>query len=170
MNTTEGGWIVVQRNRAGSTVNFNRNLSDYEEGFGDLTGDFWYGLQELQCLTQRGSWEMRIDYQHSNGTISYLHYTSFRVDTSARIYRILISSFTGIGEDFLRAYYNGRIFITADSASSLASCATEEKGAFWFAPVGSRQCGTVNINAQPPRVGVDVQFVEMKIRQLNCDV
>ena len=66
MNTTEGGWIVVQRNRAGSTVNFNRNFSDYEQGFGDLTGDFWYGLEELQCLTQRGSWEMRIDYEDRN--------------------------------------------------------------------------------------------------------
>ena len=171
MNTTEGGWIVVQRNRVGSTVNFNRNLSDYERGFGDLTGDFWYGLEELQCLTQRGTWEMRIDYEHRNGTISYLHYTSFRVDTIALNYRILVSRFIGTGQDLLRGY-NGRGFSTADRDrdSSSMNCAAEEKSGFWFNRVGSDQCGPVNINGQPPRVGVDVRFVEMKIRQLNCDI
>ena len=171
MNTTEGGWIVVQRNRAGSTVNFNRNFSDYEQGFGDLTGDFWYGLEELQCLTQRGSWEMRIDYEDRNGTISYLHYRSFRVDTSGFSYRILVSRFAGRGQDLLRGY-NTRGFSTADRDvdGSSMNCAAEEKSGFWFTRVSSNQCGPVNINAQPPRVGVNVQFVEMKIRQLNCNI
>lgn len=50
------------------------------------------------------------------------------------------------------------------------NCAVEDKSPFWFTHVGSDQCGPININAQPPRVGVDVQFVEMKIRQLNCDI
>ena len=171
MNTTEGGWIVVQRNRAGSTVNFNRNFSEYERGFGDLTGDFWYGLEELQCLTQRGSWEMRIDYEHRNGTISYLHYMFFRVDTSGFNYRILLSRFAGTGRDLLRGYGN-RGFSTADRDvdGSSMNCAAEEKSGFWFTRVGSNQCGPVNVNAQPPRVGVNVQFVEMKIRQLNCNI
>ena len=172
MNTTEGGWIVVQRNRAGSTTNFNRNRTEYERGFGDLTGDFWYGLQELQCLTQtRGSWEMRIDYQHRNGTTSYLHYTSFRVDTSALNYRILVWRFAGVGTDLL-ASYNRRGFSTADRDidGSSMNCAAEEKSGFWFTRISNDQCGPVNINAQPPHVGVDVQFVEMKIRQLNCDI
>ena len=171
MNTTEGGWIVVQRNRAGSSVNFNRNFSDYERGFGDLTGDFWYGLEELQCLTQRGSWEMRIDYEHRNGTISYLHYMFFRVDTSVFNYRIVVSRFAGTGQDLLRGY-NNRGFSTADRDvdGSSMNCAAEEKSGFWFTRVGSNQCGPVNINAQPPRVGVNVQFVEMKIRQLNCNI
>ena len=49
-----GGWIVMQRNRKGSVVNFNRKWFDYEKGFGDLSADFWYGLKAMHCLTQRG--------------------------------------------------------------------------------------------------------------------
>jgi len=173
MNTTEGGWIVIQRNRAGSTLNFNRNYSDYEQGFGDLNGDFWYGLEEMQCLTQKGRWEMRIDYEKTDRTRLYLHYTSFRVDYAGLNYRILLGSRTyrGIGGDYL-ARYNGRGFSTPDhdvDGNSRTNCAAQTKSGFWHD--GSNGCGTVNVNAQPPRVaGVNMRFVEMKIRQLNCAI
>ena len=35
-----GGWLVVQRRQDGS-VPFNRSWVEYEEGFGDLNGEFW---------------------------------------------------------------------------------------------------------------------------------
>ena len=38
-----GGWLVVQRRKDGS-VSFDRGWIEYEEGFGDLNGEFWYGL------------------------------------------------------------------------------------------------------------------------------
>ena len=74
MTTDGGGWIVIQRNKKDSLVNFNKNWTDYEEGFGNLTTEFWYGLEEMHCLTQRGQWEMRVDYQKNDKTWSYLHY------------------------------------------------------------------------------------------------
>ena len=49
-----GGWIVMQRNKKDSLVNFNRNWTDYEKGFRDLNIEFWYGLESVHCLTQRG--------------------------------------------------------------------------------------------------------------------
>ena len=52
MNTTDGGWMVIQRNRINSTTNFNRTYIEYEKGFGNLSGDFWYGLEGMYCLTQ----------------------------------------------------------------------------------------------------------------------
>ena len=36
-----GGWLVIQR-RQDRSVNFNRDWVDYEDGFGSLTGEFWY--------------------------------------------------------------------------------------------------------------------------------
>ena len=44
MVTKERGWIVIQRNKKNSQVNFNLNWTGYEaEGFGDLNKEFWYG-------------------------------------------------------------------------------------------------------------------------------
>ena len=78
MNTTTGGWIVIQRNKKDSLVNFNRNWTDYEEGFGDLHTEFWYGLENVHFLTTKNrKWEMRVDY-YKNGW-SYLHYNQFSV-------------------------------------------------------------------------------------------
>ena len=41
MTTSDGGWIVIQRNRNNSLLSFNKNWREYEEGFGDLNKDFW---------------------------------------------------------------------------------------------------------------------------------
>ena len=67
--TDGGGWLVVQRRQDGS-VDFNRGWVDYEEGFGSLTGEFWYGLRPLHCLTNQGQWQLRIDFTFTNGTKS----------------------------------------------------------------------------------------------------
>ena len=48
--TDGGGWLVVQR-RTNDPENFHRNWNDYERGFGSLTGELWYGLCALHCLT-----------------------------------------------------------------------------------------------------------------------
>jgi len=37
----------------GSSISFFRNWREYEDGFGDLGTDFWYGLK---FLTQSGQW------------------------------------------------------------------------------------------------------------------
>ena len=52
MTTANGGWIVIQRNRKDSSVSFIRNWKEYENGFGDLSTDFWYGLEAIYALTK----------------------------------------------------------------------------------------------------------------------
>ena len=99
MVTDEGGWTVIQRNRKNSNVNFNRKWIDYEKGFGNLTTDFWYGLATIHCLTQRGQWEMRVDYQKNDKTWSYLHYNQFSVGSANEKYPLTVGGFTGVGED-----------------------------------------------------------------------
>ena len=42
--TAGGGWLVVQRRQDGS-VDFNRGWVDYEDGFGSLTGEYWYEIE-----------------------------------------------------------------------------------------------------------------------------
>ena len=95
MKTTTGGWIVIQRNKKDSLVNFNRNLTDYEKGFGDLGTEFWYGLESIHCLTQRGQWEMRVDYQKNDKTWFYLHYNQFSVGSASEEYPLTVGGYSG---------------------------------------------------------------------------
>ena len=73
MTTNDGGWMVIQRNRNGSQLSFNKNWKEYEDGFGDLNEDFWVGLKLMNALTQRGQWELRVDFQNNDNSWSYLH-------------------------------------------------------------------------------------------------
>ena len=167
MTTIGGGWTIIQRNKKDSLVNFNRNWTDYEKGFGDLHTEFWYGLEEMHCLTQTGQWEMRLDYQKSDGTWSYMHYSYIRVDIGRNEYTMSLGTFTGEGTDWFRRYHqNGRRFSTPDNDndSSSYNCAASSKSGWWY----SSQCIN-NINKKPPQVGnFDVLFTEMKIRPRDC--
>ena len=49
METDGGGWLVIQK-RINGSVDFYRNWTDYVYGFGDLEGEFWYGLENIHAL------------------------------------------------------------------------------------------------------------------------
>ena len=103
--TDGGGWIIIQRNKEDSSVNFNRNWVDYEKGFGDLNTEIWYGLEEIHCLTQRGQWEMRVDYQFTNNkSFSYLHYNQFSVGSASEEYPLTVGGFDGKFIDWLAVH------------------------------------------------------------------
>ena len=116
MTTDDGGWIVIQRNRKNSQLSFNKNWREYEEGFGDLNKDFWAGLELMHILTQKGQWEMRVDYQKNVKTWSYLHYIHFSVRSASEEYQLTVGGFTGVGTDwFAQEPHNGMKFSTPDN-------------------------------------------------------
>ena len=135
MTTNGGGCIVIQRNKKDSSINFNKKWVDYEKGFGNLTTEFWYGLAAMNCLTQKGQWEMRVDYQFSNKTWSYLHYNQFSVGSASKEYPLTVGGFTGVGTDwFLRQPHNGMKFSTPDNDNdkSNSNCAADHKSGWWY--------------------------------------
>ena len=108
-----GGWLVVQRRQDGS-VDFNRTWLEYEDGFGKLTGEFWYGLRALHCLTGQGGWEMRMDIKLANGTNIFLQYEQFKVASAKDKYKLTVRGFQGTTTDPM-AYHNGMSFTSKDS-------------------------------------------------------
>ena len=171
MTTDNGGWIVIQRNKKDSSVNFNnKNWVDYEKGFGNLTTEFWYGLTAMHCLTQRGQWEMRVDYQKNDKTWSYLHYNQFSVGSASEEYPLTVGGFTGVGSNLFSYYrsqkHNGMKFSTTDNDNDKynGNCAITFKSGWWY----HDGCYHININKQPPNVDTDVLFSEMKIRPKDC--
>jgi len=166
MTSDGGGWIVIQRNKKNSLVNFNKNWTDYEQGFGDLTTEFWYGLEPIHCLTQRGQWEMRTDYQFNNKSWTYIHYTHFQVKSASEKYQLNVGGFTGIGiDDF--TYSDKANFSTPDkdNDSDGGNCAISYRSGWWY-----KSCYRINPNTQPPTAfnGPSVLFSEMKIRPKDC--
>ena len=166
MVTDGGGWIVIQQNKQDSLVDFNRKWADYEKGFGDLNTEFWYGLEEIHCLTQRGQWEMRVDYQNNDTTWSYLHYNQFAVGSANEEYPLTVGGFTGVGTDDF-AIHNTMKFTTLDNDNDKydTNCAAQWRSGWWY-----NGCFHININRQPPYVAFDhcVRFSEMKIRPKDC--
>ena len=166
MTTDDGGWIVIQRNRINSQLSFNKNWREYEEGFGNLNKDFWAGLELIHTLTQRGQWEMRVDYQKYDKTWSYLHYNQFSVGSGSEEYPLTVGGFTGVGTDrFVHHPLNGMKFTTPDNDNDKRSdnCAAYHKSGWWY-----NNCHNININRQPPQVNGYVLFIEMKIRPKDC--
>ena len=82
METDGGGWLVIQR-RFNGMVPFNRTLEEYENGFGDASSEFWYGLKNILCLTKNNDIELRIDLEYPNGTTGFVHYKYFAISASS---------------------------------------------------------------------------------------
>ena len=123
METDDGGWMTVHKNvKDGEKFFESKKWKEYEEGFGELCSDkFWYGLKSLNCFTQKGQWEMRIDFQFINHTWSYLHYNTFKVGNAQAEYPLTIGGFTGTTTDpFVTHPLNGRKFSTVDNDNDLS--------------------------------------------------
>ena len=167
MSTDSGGWIVIQRNRKNSQLNFDKNWREYEEGFGDLNKEFWAGLELMHTLTQRGQWEMRMDYQKIDKTWSYLHYNQFSVGSASEEYPLAFGGFTGVGNDEF-VYHNNMYFSTPDNDNDKygsGNCAASDNTGWWY-----NACDHINLNKQPIEIEFegDVIFSEMKIRPKEC--
>ena len=173
MNIDSGGWTVVQRNSKNSQLSFNKSWKEYEEGFGDLNGDFWAGLKLMHALTQSGQWEMRVDYQKEDNTWIYLHYDHFRVESANYEYQLHVSDYSGgaLFDPFAGGgshAANGMNFTTFDNDNDLlygGNCAVRYHDGWWY-----KSCYHININHQPPiyehpRVAL---HTEMKIRPKDC--
>ena len=174
-----GGWLVVQRRKDGS-VDFNRSWVDYEDGFGSLTGEFWYGLRPLHCLTNQGQWEMCIDFTLTDGTNSYLSYSSFKIGPASSNYKLSISGYNGIAssDPFSSHPLNGMPFTTKDrdndNWNDNFNCALDNvgnAGGWWY-----NVCSHTFLNHQYKNTyGIRISgswkslsFTEMKIRPLDC--
>ena len=175
-----GGWLVVQRRQDGS-VDFNRTWLEYEDGFGKLTGEFWYGLRALHCLTGQGGWEMRMDIKLANGTNIFLQYEQFKVLSAKDKYKLTVGGFQGTTTDPM-AYHNGMYFTTKDSDNDPwkgGNCAinnygySKPTGGWWYNHCHHTQPNNLYNHRDAIRLNGKwhpLPFIEVKIRPHNCNI
>ena len=175
--------MVIQRRIANGNVNFTRDWNDYVNGFGDLNGEFWYGLDNIHCLTTRDEVELRIDMvMEDDGSELTWTYQNFTVAGANDNYTLTIGGGVGTGRDAMD-YHNGQQFSTYDNDNDQDSgnCAYRHQGGWWY-----NACYYANLNGPhdiPPNPSVhqvhakmrwndgvwrDVSSSEMKIRRKQC--
>lgn len=142
MTTDGGGWTLFQRRMDGS-VDFFRNWRNYEEGFGDLSGEHWLGLQKLYRLSSSAPQELRVDLGDHNNDKSSAHYDTFSVAGPSENYSLQVSGYSGDAGDSLN-WHSGKQFTTKDKDNDLhlsKNCASLHSGAWWYA-----DCFNSNLN------------------------
>ena len=183
METDGGRWTVFQRRQDGS-VNFYKYWVDYENGFGNLTGEFWLGLSKIHRLTQEGPITLRVDLGDFEGNKRYAQYTTFSVGNSATEYTLTVGGYSGTAGDALivGTNLNGTKFSTRDNDNDndSGSCAQTWKASWWM-----NNCFNANLNGPYSQtssissvsVGIiwgtwkghyySLKFSEMKLRKQN---
>lgn len=186
MKTDGGGWTVVMRR---STLDFDRYYHDYEDGFGNLDGEFWYGLRLLRYFTSRIPYEMRLDmFANINDTESTSHATYGTFQVEGDNYTLMLGNFTGsdpsLSDNLM--HFNNEPFVARQEKQELGErdhrCIDNFKGGWWYTGTsclsGEGQTpGTIltahhslvewyDINSLP--LGKTFEKYEMKIRPLNC--
>ena len=140
METDGGGWTVFQRRQDGS-VDFNRYWTDYENGFGNLNGEFWLGLSKINRLTKEQSNTLRVDLGDFDGNTSYAQYTTFSVGDNTTEYTLTVGGYSGTAGDSLTnsspnyGILNGMKFSTRDNDNdnyNSLNCAQYFNGGWWF--------------------------------------
>lgn len=114
-------WIVVL-NRFDGSVNFTRNWIEYSDGFGNCTGEYWFGLEKIHQLTTAAGATYRLRFELEtldNGTWYSADYESYSIDSEAQNYTIHFGSYSGDSGDALGSSkpgcaLNGMKFTTID--------------------------------------------------------
>ena len=149
MTTQPAGWIVFQR-RVNASVDFYLSWNYYRQGFGDLNGNFWLGLDKLHQLAAPGKGaKLRVDLKHMDfpGQIKYAEYSLFEISNEADGYRLAIGGYSGTAGDAL-IYHSNMKFSTKDRDHDLrknVNCAYTYQGAWWF-----NECYHSNLNGIYP--------------------
>uniref|UniRef100_A0A8B9I1B2 Fibrinogen C-terminal domain-containing protein n=1 Tax=Astyanax mexicanus TaxID=7994 RepID=A0A8B9I1B2_ASTMX len=129
----QSGWTVFQKRIDGS-VNFYRTWEAYKNGFGNKSGEYWLGLENLFLLTHKRNYQLRVDLEDFEGMKVYALYSSFSVGSETTGYQLNIGGFIDGGAGDALSYNNGQKFSTMDrdQDSTSANCAKLYLGAFWY--------------------------------------
>ncbi|XP_058452966.1 angiopoietin-related protein 2-like [Malaya genurostris] len=141
-NVSDGGWTVIHRRYDGS-LNFNRNWAEYRQGFGNLQGEYWLGLEKMHQITRIGNYELLVVLKDFNGTSKSALYGHFSVASEFEQYKLNLGRFvSGEAKDSLSAI-NGMMFSTVDRDNDVGdgNCAQTHSSGWWH-----KNCFEANMN------------------------
>ena len=93
--TAGGGWTTFQKRQDGS-VDFFRTWDAYKRGFGNLSGEFWLGLDKIHRLTANSSNKLRVDLEDIHGNTAFAEYNYVTVASERAKYRLSLGDYSGL--------------------------------------------------------------------------
>ncbi|XP_062383579.1 tenascin-N isoform X1 [Sardina pilchardus] len=143
MTTDGGGWLVFQRRNSGR-LDFMKRWRQYIQGFGELTDEFWLGLDKIYELTNTPTqYELRFDLGFGSER-AYAVYDNFRIAPIKQKFTLTVGKYRGNAGDAM-TYHQGRNFTTVDNDNDIAlsNCALMHRGAWWY-----KNCHLANLNGK----------------------
>ncbi|XP_058123305.1 ficolin-3-like [Anopheles ziemanni] len=129
----KGGWTTIQYRFSGA-LDFNRSWSECAEGFGDVEGEFWFGLEKLYQTVRDRKHELLVVLEGVDGAIKYAHYGDFRIGNEEERYKIKrLGQYSGTAGDSLRRQKSAP-FATYDKPQPgrlNRNCVDTHKGPWW---------------------------------------
>ncbi|KTF90981.1 hypothetical protein cypCar_00015492 [Cyprinus carpio] len=112
------------------------------QGFGNLDGEYWLGLEHLYWLTSQATYKLRVAMEDWQGRQAFAEYDSFQVEPESDWYRLRLGSYQGNAGDSL-SWHNNKAFTTLDRDKDAYSgnCAHYQKGGWWY-----HMCAHSNLN------------------------
>ncbi|XP_038061078.1 uncharacterized protein LOC119731866 [Patiria miniata] len=168
MDTEPKGWIVFQKRFDGS-VNFTRNWTEYQDGFGELSGEFWLGNEKVRQLTSKDQWVLEIEVVYDDRLKSNKNMTfrwPFRVEGDS--YKLVVEGFTD-DLPFL-SIETPHAFSTYDRDNddvNGTNCAEVEGGGWWFGQCGSPQDSWGNFNGEYSLLGDPDNYTDREYRGMK---
>ncbi|XP_066924476.1 fibrinogen-like protein 1 [Clytia hemisphaerica] len=164
MTTFNGSWTTIQK-RTSAEVNFTRGWSDYKNGFGNPSSNYWLGLDAMHHMTKNiDQMLIKIEAESFNGNHAYVIFRGFKVASESEKYRLT----TGECIEKTSVYFNGDTGYTYCNSWSRMNqcyfstpeidndnsngkhCAKTRKSGGWF-----KQCTLLNFNGIYSTDGTD---------------
>jgi len=132
--TRGGEWTIILRRMDGS-VDFFNNWISYKNGFGDLNGEFFLGLDKIHALTAERTQELLVVLEDFEGDERFETYDEFAIGNEDEKYILhKLGRANGTAGDSLSSH-RGMKFSTFDRDNdqySSANCAAIFTGAWWY--------------------------------------
>lgn len=84
-----------------------------QQGFGNLDGEYWLGLEHLYWLTKQTKYKLRVAMEDWRGRQVFAEYDSFHLEPESDWYRLRLGQYHGNAGDSL-SWHNNKAFTTLD--------------------------------------------------------
>ncbi|XP_069601674.1 fibrinogen-like protein 1 [Ranitomeya imitator] len=157
-----GGWTLIQKHNGEDNLDFFATWNEYQDGFGDLAGEHWLGLEYIYALTHQTdrSSKLHISLGDFDGGEAFAEYSSFSIGNANNYYKLSAANYSGTAGDAFLGFPNingsnqhGNFFSTWDNCHDKChpecgsddikyrSCSDQYEAGWWF-----NSCGLANLN------------------------